>query len=290
MTTKIDAGSQVSGKLPLANGGTNVDLSASGSATAVLAQDGSHVISARVLIAADIPNLDASKITTGALALARGGTHADLSATGGTSQFLKQASVGADVTVAQPAFSDISGSLAGSQMPTSLETAGIGYFHAFWGMAPPAGGGSAFVLGANKFVFGTQIVFPITVRKISFQTVTGQAASKIYVAVYDSGGTLITNSSNGGATSTASNTVITTTLGTPFTLNPGFYYVFIQGDTAGLSVQSVNFSNAAEAVMNQNVTRLASPANGVSGAAVPGTLGALTVNSALPVIQILLES
>jgi hypothetical protein len=82
--------SEVSGLLPLANGGTNVDLSASGGATFVLAQDGSHVISARALIAADIPNLDASKITTGALALARGGTAVDLSASGSSTAFLAQ--------------------------------------------------------------------------------------------------------------------------------------------------------------------------------------------------------
>lgn len=61
-------------KVPLANGGTNADLSATGSATAVLAQDASHIVSARALVAADIPSLDASKITSGVLAGAQGGT------------------------------------------------------------------------------------------------------------------------------------------------------------------------------------------------------------------------
>lgn len=51
----------------------------------------------RAAVAADIPNLDASKITTGQLALARGGTHADLSATG--PGVLLQATLGADITV-----------------------------------------------------------------------------------------------------------------------------------------------------------------------------------------------
>lgn len=41
--------------VPLAHGGTNADLSASGSATAILAQNGSHVVSARNLVSADIP-------------------------------------------------------------------------------------------------------------------------------------------------------------------------------------------------------------------------------------------
>lgn len=114
MSTKIDAGTQISGKLPLANGGTNVDLSAAGSATAFLAQDAAHVITARSIIAADVPNLDASKITTGQLALARGGTHADLSATGGTGQVLRQSSIGADITVSQLAASDLSNGTTGS--------------------------------------------------------------------------------------------------------------------------------------------------------------------------------
>jgi hypothetical protein len=52
-----------SGQLALARGGTGVDLSASGSATAILAQDASHVISARALIAADIPSLTLAKIS-----------------------------------------------------------------------------------------------------------------------------------------------------------------------------------------------------------------------------------
>jgi hypothetical protein len=76
--------------LALARGGTNADLSASGSATAFLAQDGSHVVTARSIVAADVPNLDAGKITTGTLALARGGTNADLSASGSATAVLAQ--------------------------------------------------------------------------------------------------------------------------------------------------------------------------------------------------------
>lgn len=61
---------------------------------------------------AQIPSLPASKITSGQLALARGGTNADLSATGGTSFVLRQSSAGAAITVSQLAYSDISGSPA----------------------------------------------------------------------------------------------------------------------------------------------------------------------------------
>jgi hypothetical protein len=68
----------------------------------------------RVLIPGDIPNLSASKITSGKLALARGGTNADLSGTGGGSQVLKQTSAGAGITVGQLAASDLSNGVTGS--------------------------------------------------------------------------------------------------------------------------------------------------------------------------------
>jgi hypothetical protein len=58
--TNLDASDIATGQLALARGGTGVDLSASGGATKVLAQDGSQVISARNLIAADIPDVSAT--------------------------------------------------------------------------------------------------------------------------------------------------------------------------------------------------------------------------------------
>lgn len=114
LSTSTNISRFVSGEgVGLAFGGTGVDLSASGGSTFVLAQDASHVISARALVAADIPSLDAAKITTGQITLARGGTSADLSATGGTSKFLKQASVGGSVTVVQPTLADLAAGTLG---------------------------------------------------------------------------------------------------------------------------------------------------------------------------------
>lgn len=51
---------------------------------------------------------------TGTLGLARGGTNANLSATGGTSQVLKQVTAGAAITVGQLAASDLSNGVTGS--------------------------------------------------------------------------------------------------------------------------------------------------------------------------------
>lgn len=60
---------------------------------------------------------DAGDLTTGQVALARGGTNADLSATGGTGHVLKQSSAGANITVGALAASDIaSGTVATARL------------------------------------------------------------------------------------------------------------------------------------------------------------------------------
>jgi hypothetical protein len=71
----------------------------------------------RALIATDIPNLNFSKISGGIVPIAQGGTGVTLAATGGASQVLKQVSSGANITVAQLAFTDISGTASGAQLP-----------------------------------------------------------------------------------------------------------------------------------------------------------------------------
>ena len=59
-------------------------------------------------------DLSATKWSAGKLALANGGTSADLSATGGTSQVLQQSSAGAVITVGQLAASNLSNGTTGS--------------------------------------------------------------------------------------------------------------------------------------------------------------------------------
>jgi hypothetical protein len=57
--------------------------------------------------------------------LRNGGSAADLSATGGAHQVVKQSSSGAPFTVGQPAFSDLSGSATAAQLPTGILKAGV---------------------------------------------------------------------------------------------------------------------------------------------------------------------
>jgi len=98
------AGDINSGTLALARGGAAADLSATGPGFLKQATTGAAV-TVVALAAGDVPNLDTSKLTTGLLALARGGTGASLAATG--PGFLKQASSGAAVTVAAITEADV---------------------------------------------------------------------------------------------------------------------------------------------------------------------------------------
>lgn len=64
-----------------------------------------------VLTTGHIPALPAGQITSGQIALARGGTGADLSATGGANQFVKQTSAGGNFSVDAISASDITSAL-----------------------------------------------------------------------------------------------------------------------------------------------------------------------------------
>jgi hypothetical protein len=137
-----------------------------------------------VAVAGQIPSLDAAKITTGQIALARGGTNADLSATGGTSQVLMQTTVGGNVTVAQLAFTDISGAAAAAQYVTMVGDSGSGGTK---GAVPaPAAGDAA----ANKFLKanGTWAV-----PSGSGGGITNSAATSIVPVTVDSSGDLGTS-------------------------------------------------------------------------------------------------
>lgn len=123
------------GRLGLARGGTNADLSATGGTGQVLQQSSAGAaitvgtISGTSVTGAALTKTDDTNVTltlggapttallnaasltlswTGTLSVTRGGTAANLSATGGTSQVLRQSSAGAAVTVSQLASTDIS--------------------------------------------------------------------------------------------------------------------------------------------------------------------------------------
>lgn len=113
----LDAADITTGVFPVARGGTGQAVYAVGdvlyaSATGTLSRLAGNASAARqflmsqgsgatpaapawaVLLAADIPGLDAAAITSGFFPVARGGTGANMSATGGPGQFVKQLTTG----------------------------------------------------------------------------------------------------------------------------------------------------------------------------------------------------
>lgn len=113
----------------------------------VASPDGiSGVLSVRLLVANDIPGLPASKITSAILALARGGTGADLSATGGAGQFVKQLSAGGALSIAAISLGELPAVLidAGARFDNSLCVDGefIKKAAGVWSCQPDATGGS----------------------------------------------------------------------------------------------------------------------------------------------------
>lgn len=134
-------------------------------------------------------------------------------------------------------------------------------------------------LGTTKSAIMVAVTTPITIRNISFNVVTNVGGAKFYAAIYDSSQNLVPNSSNGGA-SLASIGAVSTTLGTPVPLNPGIYWIFYQPDTTGAVLTGINVGGsivlAQPPPTNTNVVRAGNPANGISGSAVPASLGGVS--------------
>lgn len=101
---------------------SNVNLQVNVFTATNLQQAGPGLPSFQLLQPAQIPFLDASKIASGQIALAQGGTHANLSGTGGAHQFLRQNALGANIDVIQPAFTDLSGIATFGQLPFAQAT------------------------------------------------------------------------------------------------------------------------------------------------------------------------
>ncbi len=118
IATSGSASDLIAGLAPLARGGLNLDLTGTGGTSQFLKQNtlGGQPSFVRPACA-DLSNsspscstdaTNAGNLSAGLVPLARGGIHADLTATGGTSQFLKQNTVGGQPTFTRPACADLS--------------------------------------------------------------------------------------------------------------------------------------------------------------------------------------
>lgn len=215
--------------VPLAHGGTNADLSATGSATAVLAQAANHVISARALIGADLPTpttstfggvKDIAAVSTKFVSAVTSGVpvltqpaFTDISGTaaaaqlpnpgaatkGGvfskaavSNQFLTAIGTDASVSQAQPAFTDISGAVTVTQGGTAnFTSAGNGWF---WSISNATAAAAIGVSQADVAQMCELVVpFRIVVTKMTIRctTLSATAGDTTGVAVYDQAGTTL---------------------------------------------------------------------------------------------------
>ena len=165
--------SAVTGTLAAANGGTGQSsyttgdlLYASGSTALSKLADvatGNALISGGTSTAPSWGKIGLTTHISGTLGLANGGTNADLSATGGTGQYLKQASSGAAVTVGTIPYSDLTySSLTTGQVlrATSTTTAQFGALDLANGSAvtdvlPSSHGGTGINNGSNTLTLSS---------------------------------------------------------------------------------------------------------------------------------------
>jgi hypothetical protein len=180
----------------------------------------------------------------------------------------------------------------GSASSLQLTTAGAGFI--FGGLpvgAIPANtqSGESFCANvANKVMMVQWVVeCTITIRKMTVGVGVLDAGKHAFCGIYDSTGALLADltSQASGSFSTSATGLITITLTTPYTLNPGVYYLGYSSDSTvakvGLSYNLLVGPAPQQPVafINQNVARFGFATNPVSAGAMPATLGALTASS-----------
>lgn len=125
------------------------------------------------------------------VAVSKGGTASNLSATGGTSQVLKQTSVGGNITVAQLAATDLSNGVAGtgSVTLTDYRSSFQPIYSGYWRTGPFTGATSTGpLIGGFMFFMPYIIERSHNVTDITFEVTTAATAS-LSVALYaDSAG------------------------------------------------------------------------------------------------------
>ena len=300
--TTIDLATMVRNKLGLANGGTNADLSASGAVSAFLAQNASHVISARTIAGADLPNPSSTTL---------GGVES-YAAVG--SQWINQISTSGVPSSTQPAASDLSNGTTGSGAvvlgtgPTlsnpivgtqsagdnSTKAASTAYVDApllqhaaffpsrmfdNWNIAPS---GQASPVTSNNQVYVWMFVLQkaVTINKISCNVTTLSASDKWGFGIYSADG--LTKLVDSGVIAPTGTGIKTTTI-SAVTLFPGVYY-FAQGasgTTAAMDYDATGNRN----VMNASLLRTGLAANAFSSVTgLPSTLGALSNSQRAPML------
>lgn len=164
----------------------------------------------------------------------------------------------------------------------TFNTAGQGFFLGAQSYAPvteSSGGPSGTGVPNQLIAVQLMLTYSITVSKLSIFVITGSGSDGFCCAgLYSADGNtkLIDAGVNAWDTHTNSQILRNSNI-TPVVLSPGLYW-FAVGNvsaTVGSVISHTDFSWFCR-LLNGNVTRLGIAANGISGGAMPATLGAIT--------------
>ena len=115
---------------------------------------------------------------------------------------------------------------------------------------------------------------PLLVAKIDFEVVAATAGAIAAIGIYSSDrGHLLIDT---GAVSVATNGIKEVTLGTPYLLQPGWYwYMFTITDSA-VTLRAIAMASNVNNLLNQGTVQRGQAANAASAGVLPATLGAIT--------------
>jgi hypothetical protein len=269
--------------VPLANGGTNANLSATGGASQVLKQSSVGApITVGLLLAGDIPNIAESQVTN---------LTADLAAKVSTSTTVNGHALSSNVIVSASdlttgTLSPNNGGVATGSLGAILSCLGSNIWQITTSETAVAGPSTS----ANQ-VFVFQFILPhsITINKIVYSVTTLSASDKWGFGIYSSDG--LTKLVDSGAVSpTATGTAFSVTIGA-VTLPPGTYY-FAQ--TSSGTTAQMNFfpSNTAQMfpIFNLNRSRTGLGANASVAGVLPSTIGAISTATIRDPMLVLFEN
>jgi hypothetical protein len=124
-----------------------------------------------------------------------------------------------------------------------------------------------------------QLLFSITVSRISFNVTGGSNGAKFSFGIYNSAGS--SKLIDSGALTVAGTGVQTATI-TPVTLSAGTNYIYAQTATVAANVNGPSLANMSSNVLpvwNANGTRSGTAANASSAGVLPTTLGSLSADN-----------
>lgn len=245
-----------------------------------------RVTAGAALVAADVPNLAESQVTSLATDLPKGiqTTKGDVIGYGSAPARL---GVGTDGQVLMADSGQTLGIRWGQGPGAVINTIAVGYVFLPGITIPQNTVTAAQVAGTANQLRVMQVVIPytITVGKVVANVTTVSASQNIFAGVYDSSGNKLLEA----ALSCAALNGVSTSLGSAVTLTPGTYWYAYSASDTTCQASGAALGGGWFNLLDKNTTRTATAANSVSGGVMPSTLGTLTFNSSFTPITTMLE-